>query len=169
MNEEKTLLNATLVFPVTEDGKVLMAMKAKKIGAGCWNGYGGGIEAGEDPKIAAVRELKEESGLVASPDDLKKISVVDFHNTKNDGTVFVCRVHVYLVNSWQGEARETKEMLSPTWFDVSELPFDQMMPGDRVWLQPALSGKKVVATAHYGPFQKELLKPVVLQEVMELV
>ncbi len=63
MKTEKTLLKAVVVFVISKDRKkVLLAVKAKKIGAGCRNGYGGGQEEGEDSFGAAVRETKAESG-----------------------------------------------------------------------------------------------------------
>jgi ADP-ribose pyrophosphatase YjhB (NUDIX family) len=89
MEEEKVLLNATLCFLV-RNSKVLLGFKTKKIGKDCWNGYGGGIEEGEIPKQSALRELKEKTGMVALPESLEKAAIVDFHNTKSDGsTLFV--------------------------------------------------------------------------------
>ncbi len=164
MKKEKVLLNAVIAYLV-KDNEVLLAMKTKKIGEGCWNGYGGGIEAGESAVDAVVRELKEESGALAQPEHLQKIAVVDFHNTKSDGTKFICRCHVFTTKEWTGEIKETDEMANPTWFKINELPLDRMMPADRYWLPRALLGTKIIAKAEYGPFQKELLSDVVLQEV----
>lgn len=39
-------------------------------GAHWWGTPGGGIDAGESPQAAAVRELAEETGLMVGPDDL---------------------------------------------------------------------------------------------------
>lgn len=105
---EKVLLEATLVFPVT-DTEVLLAIKQKKIGAGCLNGYGGGIEPGDTNLIeATLRELSEESGgLSGTPEGLQKVAVIDFHNRTLEGTVFICRVHVYLLTQYEGTARST--------------------------------------------------------------
>jgi 8-oxo-dGTP diphosphatase len=161
---EKVLAHATVCFLVKEN-KILLAVKGRHIGEGCWNGYGGGIDPGEKPKEAAVRELEEEtSGVIALPEDLEKIAEIDFHNTKSDGRNFVCKVHFYLVKKWQGEARETEEMLSPTWFDIDHLPLQKMMPADKKWLPVALSGKKIMASPKYGPFQKELLEDFKIKE-----
>lgn len=169
MEKEKTLLNAVLVFPIDKKlKKVLLALKSRKIGAGCWNGYGGGIKKNEHPKKAAIRELREESGLVVSPRNLSKAAVIDFKNTKKDGLKFICKVHVYLAHSWSGKIQETNEMSKPTWFDISKLPINQMMPSDRKWLPMILSGKKIIATASYGPFQKNLLGRVSIREIKEI-
>ncbi len=164
MREEKVLLEATRCYLIRGE-KVLLALKMKKIGAGFWNGYGGGIEPGENPQNTAIRELWEEAGIVTTTESLKKVAIVDFHNTKTDGTTFTCRVHVYVTRFWSGEPKATDEMATPTWFDLSKLPIDQMMPADRFWLPLALSGKRILAKASYGPFQKTLLEDVAIQEV----
>lgn len=154
--EEKVLLNAVLCFLV-KDKQVLLARKAKKIGEGCWCGYGGGIDEGETELQANQRETKEESGVEIDSSSLEKVALVDFHNTKSDGTTFVCRVHVYLADKWRGVPKETEEMLMPTWFEIDNLPFDEMMPADIDWIPYIFKGKKIIAQAFLGPFQKERL------------
>ena len=164
MRKEKVLLNAVLCFPVKED-KILLGLKMKKIGQGCWNGYGGGIDDEETPEQSMIRELKEEAKVKAFPNALEKVAIIDFKNTKTDGNVFVCRVHIYLLHQWEGDFQPTDEMASPTWFEKKDLPLDGMMPADREWLPIVLAGKKIIGEAEYGPFQKTLLKNVELQYV----
>jgi 8-oxo-dGTP diphosphatase len=166
MNDEKTFREATVVFPM-RGSEVLLARKTRKIGAGCWNGYGGVPNDGESLPDCAVRELYEESGLSGTPSDLCKIAIMDFHNTKSDGSSFIARVHFYTLSSWVGEYHETDEMTSPTWFSIGELPLDEMMPADRVYLPDALSGKKLVGIARYTPFQRELVGAVEITPVSE--
>lgn len=164
--KEKVLAHATVCF-LKKGNKILLAIKGRHIGEGSWNGYGGGIDSGEKPKEAAVRELREETnGVVALPEHLEKIAEIDFHNTKSDGRNFVCKVHFYLVEKWQGEIQETEEMLNPTWFDIKNLPLEKMMPADKKWLPIALSGKKIKARPKYGPFQEELLEDFEIKEVV---
>ena len=160
MTEEKTLVEATVVFPV-RDGQVLLAKKTRKIGAGCWNGYGGGIEEGDASiEATALRELEQESGLVGSASDLLKIALCYFSNTKSDGTQFVAKVHIYTLSDWTGEPRATEEMSDPTFFPLDALPLQEMMPADKDWVPRALRGETMIVRASYGPFQKELLSPV---------
>lgn len=164
MVEEKTLLHAVLVFPVTEN-EIMLGIKAAKIGAGKRNGWGGGIEAGENPIQAAIREFSEEAEAILLPEYLLKAAVVDFHNKKSNGEEFICRVHVYFSSKWIGEIRETGEMSDPRLFPKDQIPLEEMMPADKDWLIPALSGKKIYAEAYLGPFQKELLGKTLITEV----
>lgn len=164
--EEKVLFNATVCLPV-KDRKVLLGFKTRKIGAGCWNGYGGGIENGESIIDCAIRELEEESGLKADSSNLEKVAIAEFHNEKSDGTVFVSKVHFFLVKDWQGEPSLTLDgaMITPTFFDIDNLPYDQMMPADREFFPLILNGKKVLVESYYSPFQKELKREVKITEV----
>ncbi|MFA6393029.1 MAG: NUDIX domain-containing protein [Candidatus Paceibacterota bacterium] len=164
--EEKVLFKATVVIPVKE-GKVLLGMKTRKIGVGCWNGYGGGIEDGESVLECAVRELEEESGLKAMQESLEKVAIVDFHNEKSDGSTFVSRVHFFLAKNWNGEPIETEDgaMINHTLFDIENLPYEAMMPADREFFPLILKGKKLLVTSYYSPLQKELKRKVEIKEV----
>ncbi|MFC1756352.1 8-oxo-dGTP diphosphatase [Patescibacteria group bacterium] len=167
MQKEKILKNATICFLVRKD-EVLLAVKADKIGKGCRNGYGGGIKAGESPETAAIRELEEEAEITVSRNGLKRVAIVDFHNTTEKGVNFVCKCHIYLVRKWEGTPEETAEMLDPQWFKVDNLPLDKMMPADPYWIPVILEGKKIIAKAKYGPHQKELIGEVEIREVDSL-
>ena len=161
MEPDKILLEATLVFLVREDA-VLLPLKAQKIGAGCRNGYGGGIDAGETAEQCVLRELSEEAGVHGDASALAKRAVIDFHNTTTDGGAFTCRCHVYLLTAWEGEPVESAEMLDPQWFTIAELPLAELMPADPYWLPPVLAGERVYGEAWYGPKQKTLLRPVTI-------
>ena len=54
---------ATLLF-VVRNGEILLMRKKRGLGAGKINGPGGRIEAGESSLDAAVRETREELGIV---------------------------------------------------------------------------------------------------------
>ena len=164
MSKEKILLRATLCF-LRRDHEVLLALKKKKIGEGCLNGYGGGIEEGEDEKASAVRELLEEAEVIAIPEDLQKIAIVYFHNITSSGISFTCECHVYALWRWRGEPKTTKEMTDPEWFSQDKLPFERLMLADRFWLPIALGNRKIIAVVHYGPYQSELLRPVQIWDV----
>lgn len=163
MPNEKVLENAVLVF-LLKDDEVLLAIKTRNIGMGRRNGYGGGIEEGESPEEAVVRELEKESGgVIVFEKDLEKAAIVDFENITSDGKTFVCRVHIFLAREWNGEPKETEEMADPRWFKINQLP--RMMPADRFWLPMVLAGKKIFGKAKYGPRQKVLIGRVKTKEI----
>ncbi len=162
--EEKVLHNAVVVL-LFRAGKILLALKTKKIGAGFLNGYGGGIEELETPRQTAVRELAEEVGLDVASEHLMKVGDLYFLNTMLNGETFECRVRIYCSWKWAGEPRETETMKQPTWFPMREMPYERMMPADRIWFPIVLSGKKVRGKFPYGPFQQELIGDYVIEEV----
>lgn len=178
METEKTLLHAVLVY-LEENEQVLLPTKVRKIGAGCRNGYGGGKEEGQTSIEAVVEETKDESGGKNNPDDptrgitidpqsLQKVALLICHNTKSDNTTFVCEVEVYRATKWEGVAEDTDEMRDAQWFSVHDLPIEDLMLADKVWLPRMYStDKKLIVTAHYGPFQKTLTS-LDIQEVDEL-
>lgn len=120
--------------------RILLGMKKTGFGQGKYNGFGGKVEAGETPAAAAVRELAEECGLTVKEADLEPVGQLVFvfpANPEIDHDVSIYRVHF-----WQGEPKETAEM-SPSWFDVADIPYKEMWADDSYWLPAVLKGKKV--------------------------
>ncbi len=168
MEKEKVLLSATVVFLVDEFRKLVwLSKKTAKIGKGCWNGYGGGIKPGENLNVAALRELREESGVVTLKNFLWKVAEMDFYNIKTDRSVFVCKVHCFFVDWWIGDpqSKPDENMVDPTIFHFDNLPFDQMMPADKDFLPYVFAKRKVRGRAFLGPFQKEKLAPTEIEFV----
>jgi ADP-ribose pyrophosphatase YjhB (NUDIX family) len=165
--EEKTLLEAVDCFLINSKGEVWLATKAFKIGAGCLNGYGGGIEKGETPEICALREIPEECAIKVTLEQLHKVAVMDFHNNKTDGSMFICRVHMFLVYTNE-IPQESAEMLAPRLFDPKNLPLTRLMPADPYWLPHLFQGKKFIGKAEYSPYQKELIGYVTITYVDKL-
>ena len=136
------VIQATLVFLLLGDHKVLLAPKLQKIGVGFLNGYGGRIKKEETPEEAAVREFTEESKAQVNLWHLEKVALADFHNRAADGEEFTVIVHVYVAKTWYGCPQATKEMGNPRWYSIRSLPINRVMPADRHWLPRALSGEK---------------------------
>lgn len=161
---EKILLRASLVI-LRQDRKILLPIKKLKIGAGLRNGYGGGIEVGEGPDDATVRELEEEAGITALVENLQRVGVIDFHNITEQGVEFTCRVFVSFLQHWQGKPKEGPEMGAPEWFDEADMPLKEMMPADRYWLPVLLEGRIIYAQAWYGPKQQSLRQPTSITDI----
>lgn len=134
---------ATIVYCL-RDKEVLLGMKKARFGQGKWNGFGGKVIDGESIAAAAVRELKEESGVSAQESDLTKVAQIAFYFA--DAPIFEC--HVFLARSFSGEPEESEEMY-PQWHSLDALPYMQMWPSDLYWLPAVLSGHMLIATCAF--------------------
>jgi ADP-ribose pyrophosphatase len=77
---------------------------------------GGGIEAGEEPEKAAVRELKEESGYIGTP------TYLGFYFPRN--RLSSSKMHVVLVTDVKPSKKEggdAEEFISSEWISMSKL------------------------------------------------
>lgn len=148
----------TLVLCIKEN-EVLLALKGRDFGKAKWNGYGGGLEPTDTSiEYAAVRELKEESNIVANTSDLEKVAEINFYFKdvpEEDG--WDQTVHVYLLRQWQGEPKETDEMHTPTWFNFNALP-NKMWSSDEYWLPYVLDGEKFKAECVFSGRGESVIK-----------
>ena len=138
-----------LLTRVTGDGQheVLLGHKKTGLGTGKIVGLGGHVEPGESPVLAAAREVKEEAGIVAAPDDLCAAAHLTF--------LFPVRpewdmeVAVFTGADWTGEAAETDEII-PEWFPFTALPVERMWDDAKYWLPNVLAGARVRAVFSYA-------------------
>jgi 8-oxo-dGTP diphosphatase len=167
IDKEKILAEAVLCFIIDISKRcVLLYIKKKKIGKGKRNGLGGGIESGETQRMACVREVGEEGGGISvKVENLIKMGDAYFDNTTEDGKNFICHVSIFISYIWEGLPSDTEEMGDPKWFSLDNLPKNDMMPADPVWLPIILSGKKAIIKAKYGPRQASLIGTVETEEV----
>ncbi len=82
---------------------------------------GGKIEAGETPKQAVIRELKEEFSIDVDEKDLEEFD----HNTAPAANSPEVDVHmnVFLVKKWHGEIKPDSEVQEMRWL-TSDVPKD---------------------------------------------
>ncbi len=136
--------DATLCFVVQGDPvrKVLLGLKKAGFGQGKYDGFGGKIELGETPLIAALRELEEESGLRVAPEHARYMAHLTFvFPNKPDWSQIV---HAFVATEWTGKPAETLEMV-PTWFDLQDLPYARMWDDSAYWLARILAGGRLRA------------------------
>lgn len=128
------------------DNQILLGMKRVRFGAGKWNGYGGKFEEGELPKTAALRELREESRLVAKEEDMEQVALMHFYFEGQ--LTFEC--HVFFIHSWTGKPENSEEMTEHRWFDFDSLPLQEMWAADIRWIPLVLEGKKIRAKVDFS-------------------
>ncbi|GGJ58730.1 8-oxo-dGTP diphosphatase [Deinococcus roseus] len=139
-----------LCFPVRTDSsraiEVLLGHKKTGFGKGNIVGLGGGIEPGEIPEQAALRELQEESGLIGDPEALEHQGQVIFLFPTREN--WDMRVQLFVLNCFEGEPTETVE-IRPEWFHLDRIPFDHMWADARHWLPRVLLGERLEVQATY--------------------
>ena len=109
MEQARPVRQATLCEVIDRtNNRILLAMKKRGFGVGKFNGYGGKVKEGESVAQAMIRELKEESGLDVTNENLIKVCEFDFYFPHKPE--FNQTVHVFLVEKYSGEPVETEEM-----------------------------------------------------------
>lgn len=87
------------------------------LGGGKWGLPGGGVDRGESPEAAALRELYEETGVVAAQDSLERFLIMRSHG--HDEVVFMLRVPRASVSMTPVDRREIEAV---AWFSQNDLP-----------------------------------------------
>ena len=128
---------ATLCL-LLKNKQLSLALKKSNLGKGKYNGYGGKQEGNETLEETALRELYEEANVKGN--ELEQVAEITYTFPKNPEWDQI--VSVYLLKKFEGEPQETEEM-QPSWFDLDNLPYEQMWDNDKHWLPLVLSGKKI--------------------------
>jgi 8-oxo-dGTP pyrophosphatase MutT (NUDIX family) len=86
-----------------------------------WNFFGGAIDAGESPKKAAIRELREETGIKAGKSDLVPLDHIELRGLGHTGDER--DLYYYLVLLDQPiKPKLNEENSEYRWFDQNNLP-----------------------------------------------
>ncbi len=122
--------NTTLVH-LEWDGKYLMLHRVKKErdeNRDKWVGIGGKFEPGESPEDCALREVREETGLVMKSWAYR--GIVTFVSDEW-GTEYM---HLFHSGDFEGELRDCDEGVLE-WVDKNELLALPIWEGDRIFLR----------------------------------
>ena len=97
---------------INKDGQILLGRRSD---TGKWATPGGHVEDGESYDMGALRELKEETGLIGK--EPKEIHSGNYRGSDSK---------TYLVKSFRGKLKSNGEMLSLKFFDVPDIPWDKL-------------------------------------------
>lgn len=110
------------VLLLSPDGSEVLLMRSW-LGHQSWSLPGGGIQRAETPLQAAVREIKEETGLHVEPLALKELGV--FPNPyKTAPFTIACFIGTTKKATPSQLAHRKLEVLDAQWFPVQKLPAD---------------------------------------------
>ena len=136
-----TLLAAAVVVHDLERGRVVVLRRGAgaKYGEGMWDLPVGKADAGEAVTAAAVRELREETGLVVRGEDLALAHVV--HGAWGVESPNGFLTVVFVTHVWEGEPenREPDKHEQVCWAQTDDLP-DNFVPSIGVALRAYLDG-----------------------------
>lgn len=110
------------------------------------NGYGGKKEK-EDASVrdTACREVEGEARVIVRPENLIPAARLRFYWPGNTTDRCDMDCYVFFAATWEGDPVETDEMGAPEYFTPEEIPYDRMLPADRLFLPRILSGERIVA------------------------
>lgn len=109
-----------VIAVVIKNGKALLVRRANPPDAGLWGYPGGKIEYGETVSAAAVRELREETGVEAQAQDI--ITTLDILVRNEDGAISQHYILVAVLCRWLcGDPIAADDALEANWFALDEL------------------------------------------------
>ncbi|MBB3140877.1 NUDIX hydrolase [Halomonas organivorans] len=123
------------------DGRILLVRRANPPDAGLWGFPGGKIERGESIEQAAMRELHEETGIVASAH--RTFNAIDAFDVGDDGRLRHHFVLIAVLCTWRaGEPAAGDDALEAGYFDIQGLG-DGRVPLSRNVAEVALQGADI--------------------------
>ncbi|AVG23617.1 NUDIX hydrolase [Pontimonas salivibrio] len=144
------MYDVVVVYPLLQSEgteHILLGEKKTGLGQGRVVGPGGKVESGESLRQAAVRELFEETTLVAEETSL--IPIATLHYPFPTRPHLSQRSHAFLVREFEGEPTPSDELI-PQWWPKTQIPFSRMWPDAKLWLPSALAGGFIRATVTIG-------------------
>lgn len=112
---------------VLDDDKILLG---KRTDNGLWATPGGSVEPSEHFEEAALRELREEAGIVGKDPVMLMSGRYNGHDSKT-----------YLVENYKGKLKTNGEMVDLKWFHPCDIPWDFLTNYTHDAIKTLVSGK----------------------------
>ena len=158
--EDSTKVVALGFLVALERREIWLAEKKTGIGSGKLNGYGGGCKESESIEDCMIREFREESGAETTKEHITRVGSITFK--KGDGInepSIICKCNIFFITNFSGQIYETEEMDIPTPFSFDGIPFNRMMPSDKLWLpQVLIEGKIVYGSITFDMTMKNVIE-----------
>jgi len=119
-DNRRVVPRAAASLAVFHEGRVLLAQRGKPPLNGVWSLPGGRVEPGEKARTAALRELKEETGIEAAI--LGVADAADVILRYEDGSLQAQYVITAFFGTWKsGEAIAASDCMGVEWVAMNEL------------------------------------------------
>ncbi|GAB4545283.1 MAG: 8-oxo-dGTP diphosphatase [Anaerolineae bacterium] len=138
-----TLVYARQYFSSGSAGRVLMLHRNKEPNKGLWVAPGGKVELYESPLECAVRELREETGLIARHMALR--GLVTEVSPRED---YQWLLFIYVTDDFTGELIPCNEG-SLAWVDVGAVPLLPIPQADAIFFPHIINGDEPLYQARY--------------------
>lgn len=113
--------NGVGVVVVTADQNILLHREFRYvIQEYSWEVQGGGIDEGEEPAVAAARELKEESGITVQPSELLHLGTFYPLHSFNTETVSLFLARVDALNLSIEGTEQSEDIVEQRFFSFDE-------------------------------------------------
>lgn len=159
----KKIIKTSLLF-ILKENKILLGQKKRGFGKGLYNGFGGKMQDGETIFETMRRETIEELSVVPiSAELVGKIEFDLYINGENANEI----VHIFTCSEFEGEVTESDEM-KPIWFDLNEIPYENMFDDDLLWLPLVLKGEKVSGVVNFDKNNHTIFSDIKVVESLKL-
>ncbi len=113
---------------VNKEGQILLQSRADN---DRWGLPGGCQELGERFEDTIIREIKEETNLDITEENLELVAIVSGNTRRNEypnGDVVINNTALYCVKNYSGELKWDSESKNMKFFDLDNLPINQNDP-----------------------------------------
>jgi len=122
------LQDGAAVIIVNNKGQILLQNRTDR---NKWGLPGGCQELGETFETTAIREVKEETNLDITPENLQLIAIVSGQSRRSEypnGDVVINNTALYVCKKYSGELQWNSESKEMKFFDLEKLPSNQHDP-----------------------------------------